>query len=139
MTENSSVIETLRLNAPSAPERQPDRRALQPQERPDTLAIVEARTETDLFDALRDAAERVVREARPSAGPTAVEVDEQGCFVVQDITGAVYGSGVSREEAFAAFYDALEDRLAFLRENAPALHPRLTRELRILQKLFPGR
>lgn len=76
---------------------------------------------------------------RPQAGPIVVEVDGSGLTIVRDVLGAVYGSGGTWAEAQNDFYVALDDHLAFLRENSPGLHPRLLEQLGALQRIFPGR
>jgi hypothetical protein len=68
-----------------------------------------------------------------------IVIDDLGQYVVSDILGAVYGVGRSPSEALHDYHGALADRLAFLRDRRQALHPRLQRQLRKLESLFPGR
>jgi hypothetical protein len=77
--------------------------------------------------------------AEPSGSPISVVVDELGQYVVQDVVGGAYGVGRTAEQAFADFWLALDQRLAFLRERRDVLHHRLARQLRELEGLFPGR
>jgi predicted RNase H-like HicB family nuclease len=74
-----------------------------------------------------------------SRGAISVEVDDDGTFIVQDVLGAVYGTGQSYEEALDDFIASLEEHLEFLRTNRERLHDRLLRQLGLLERLFPGR
>lgn len=77
--------------------------------------------------------------ARPTVGPVAFALDEDGRHIAADLLGAAYGVGATPEEALHDFYRALDDRLSFLREQEAALDKRLLRQLGLLQQIFPGR
>jgi hypothetical protein len=76
---------------------------------------------------------------RPPRGPITLDRDEQGCVIVSDLYGAVYGFGASEAEALHDFYRALDDHFSYLRAHLHELHPRLERQLVELQRLFPDR
>jgi hypothetical protein len=150
VSQNSAVVDRISVPKPSKPEQRPDPhvdlRAL-----PDTEIDVAEYAQTDaptgilwrdLLEALTQAVDEAARAkterlARPSWGALVYTRDDAGCFVVQDLTGAVYGSGHTREEALADFESSLRDRFSFLREHEASLAPRLARELRVLARLFP--
>jgi hypothetical protein len=105
----------------------------------------------DVSEVLLDRASHIVEErftvlqshqtGRPDvrAAPFSVTVDEFGNFIIQDITGAVYGTGPTYAEAHADFVAALDEHLAYLRSHQAELAPRLLDQLGELQRLFPGR
>jgi hypothetical protein len=122
---------------------QPPARPAPPYASPDYLHIDRA---VALIDLATDAPATGVPSAetsrspeRPTSGPIVLELDEDGVFVLRDITGAVYGAGPSASEARAEFDAALDDHLAFLREHMDQLSAQLRLQLSALQKLFPGR
>jgi hypothetical protein len=90
---------------------------------------------TQMVDTVGDASPVA---GRPTFGPLVVE-EEDGCVVVRDIIGAVYGAGVSFAEAREDFESALHDHLRFLRERQPELDHRLRLQLAALERIFPGR
>jgi len=77
--------------------------------------------------------------AQPLTAATVMMIDEEGCVVVADVIGAVYGAGASESEARSDFEVALDDHLRFLRARSDKLRPRLVRQLSVLERLFPDR
>jgi len=78
--------------------------------------------------------------AEPSSAPVlSYSLDESGQVIVEDVLGAAYGVGHSPAEAAHEFFEALDTRLRLLRSRRTVLHPRLARELRELETLFPDR
>jgi hypothetical protein len=132
----SSTAEHLFLEEPSRPEERPDRRVAAP----DDPHAARVPTHPEALEAPDFAGAFESSDAgAPSPSRLSVVVDELGQYVVQDVVGGAYGVGQAPEEAFADYWTALDQRLAFLRARRDALSARLARQLRELEELFPGR
>jgi hypothetical protein len=128
---SSATADHIIVRAPSAPPERPSRVA---EVDPTQLRVIGG----DHRQTHDDRLVLVARQVNQKPVKSAVVVDfVDDCYIACDLAGAVYGTGPSDDEALADFYRALDDHLAFLRTHLDELHPRLERQLALLQRLFP--
>jgi hypothetical protein len=133
----TTTADSIRLSESSQTPEAPEKSyGLSPLDSTEYLALLDRQTpiEAELVVDRRPAQP----EAPQQASPISIIVDAEGQYVAQDTLGAVYGVGPTPQAAVADFYDALRRRLSLLRTRLDQLHPALARELRDLERLFPG-